>query len=191
MKRRSWPTTRWWVRPPDWFLPVLVLFAILAIVTIALVYRDRLPTVETLGYPAIFIVSVFGSATILFPVPAILAVCAGGTLLNPLLSGVIGGTGLALGEGTAYLAGVVGSGLFRKNRWYGRLQPWVGRRGWMVVLVVSAIPNPIFDIVGMIAGAMRMPLWQFFGAVWVGKTVRSVGVAYGCSLGYDFFRTLG
>ena len=159
--------------------------------TIALAYRDRLPTVETLGYPAIFIVSALGSATILFPVPAILAVCAGGTLLNPLLSGVIGGTGLALGEGTAYLAGAVGSGLLRENRWYGRLRPWVERRGWMVVLVVSAIPNPIFDIVGMIAGAMRMPLWQFFGAVWVGKTVRSVGVAYSCSLDYDFLCTLG
>ncbi len=53
----------------------------------------------------------------------------------------------------------------------------MGRRGWIVVLVVSAIPNPIFDIVRMIAGAMPMPLWQFFGAVWVGKTVRSVGVA--------------
>jgi hypothetical protein len=122
MKRRSWPTTRWWVRPPNWFLYVLILFAILAI---ALVYRNRLPPVETLGYPAIFIVSVLGSATILFPVPAILAVCARGTLLNPLLSGVIGGTGLEVGESTAYLAGVVGSGLLRENRWYRRLRPWV------------------------------------------------------------------
>lgn len=95
----------------------------MAIMTIALVYRDRLPTIETLGYPAIFIVSVLGSTTILFPVPDILAVCAGGTLLNPLLSGVIGGTGLALGEGTAYLASVVGSEFFRENQWYRRLRP--------------------------------------------------------------------
>lgn len=191
MRRRVWPTTRWWRRTPKWFLPALVLLAVLAIMTIALVYRDRLPTVETLGYPAIFIVSVLGTATLFLPVPAILAVCAGGTLLNPLLSGVIGGTGQALGEGTGYLAGVAGSGLLRENRWYGRLRPWVERRGWMVVLVVAAIPNPVFDVVGMIAGAMRMPLWQFLGAVWVGKTVRSVGVAYGCSLGYDFLRELG
>ncbi len=191
MRRRLWPATRWWNRAPERFRPALVLFAVMVIVTIALVYRDRLPSVETLGYPAIFIVSVVGSATLLLPVPAILAVCAGGTLLNPLLSGVIGGTGQALGEGTGYLAGVVGSGLLRENRWYGRLRLWVERRGWMVVLVVAAIPNPLFDIVGMLAGAMRMPLWQFFGAVWVGKTVRSVGVAYGCALGYDFLRTLG
>lgn len=191
MRRRPWPTTQWWSRTPNRFLPVLVLFAVLAVMAIALVYRDRLPTVETLGYPAIFIVSALGSATIFFPVPAILAVCAGGTLLNPLLSGVIGGTGLALGEGTAYLAGVAGSGFLKESRWYGRLRLWVERRGWMVVLVVAMIPNPLFDIVGMIAGAMRMPLWQFFGAVWVGKTVRSVGVAYGCALGYDFLRALG
>lgn len=191
MRRRPWTETQWWRRTPNRFLPVLALLAVLAIVTIALVYRDRLPTVETLGYPAIFIVSVLGTATLFLPIPAILAVCVGGTLLNPLLSGVIGGTGQALGEGTGYLAGVVGSGLLKENRWYERLRPWVERRGWMVILVVAMIPNPLFDIVGMIAGAMRMPLWQFFGAVWVGKTVRSVGVAYGCALGYDFLRTLG
>ena len=191
MRRLAWSATRLWDRIPARIRPVLVLLAILAIMTIALVYRDRLPTVETLGYPAIFIVSVLGSATIFFPVPAIIAVCAGGTLLNPLLSGLIGGTGMALGEGTAYLAGAAGSGLLKDNRWYGRLRPWVERRGWIVVLVIATVPNPIFDVVGVIAGAMRMPLWQFFGAVWIGKTARSVGLAYGCALGYDFLRALG
>lgn len=191
MRRLAWSATRLWDRIPARIRPVLVLLAILAIMTIALVYRDRLPTVETLGYPAIFIVSVLGSATIFFPVPAIIAVCAGGTLLNPLLSGLIGGTGMALGEGTAYLAGAAGSGLLKDNRWYGRLRPWVERRGWIVVLVIATVPNPIFDVVGVIAGAMRMPLWQFFGAVWIGKTARSVGLAYGCAFGYDFLRALG
>lgn len=191
MRRLAWSAIRLWDRIPERIRPVLILLAILAIMTIALVYRDRLPTVETLGYPAIFIVSVLGSATIFFPVPAIIAVCAGGTLLNPLLSGLIGGTGMALGEGTAYLAGAAGSGLLKDNRWYGRLRPWVERRGWIVVLVIATVPNPIFDVVGVIAGAMRMPLWQFFGAVWIGKTARSVGLAYGCALGYDFLRALG
>ena len=191
MRRLAWSATRLWDRIPERIRPVLILLAILAIMTIALVYRDRLPTVETLGYPAIFIVSVLGSATIFFPVPAIIAVCAGGTLLNPLLSGLIGGTGMALGEGTAYLAGAAGSGLLKDNRWYGRLRPWVERRGWIVVLVIATVPNPIFDVVGVIAGAMRMPLWQFFGAVWIGKTARSVGLAYGCAFGYDFLRALG
>ena len=191
MRRLAWSATRLWDRIPARIRPVLVLLAILAIMTIALVYRDRLPTVETLGYPAIFIVSFLGSATIFFPLPAIIAVCAGGTLLNPLLSGLIGGTGMALGEGTAYLAGAAGSGLLKDNRWYGRLRPWVERRGWIVVLVIATVPNPIFDVVGVIAGAMRMPLWQFFGAVWIGKTARSVGLAYGCALGYDFLRALG
>ncbi len=191
MRRLLRSSTLWLSRTPGWFPLVLVLLGILAIAAVALVYQDRLPTVEALGYPAIFIVSVLGTATLFVPVPAILVVCVGGTLLNPLLSGVIGGTGQALGEGTGYLAGVAGSGLLKENRWSERLRPWVERRGWMVILVVAAIPNPFFDIVGMIAGVMRIPLWQFFGAVWVGKTVRSVGVAYSCALGYDFLRALG
>lgn len=185
--------------PPGWLrwlglserrASVLVLILVAVFMVLAYVLRDRVPGVETLGYPAVFLVSVIGSATLLFPVPAILAVCTGGILLNPLLAGVTGGTGQALGEMTGYLAGVGGQGLITKSRLYRRIQPVMQKRGWIAVLVFALIPNPLFDIIGLAAGASRMPVWKFLAAATVGKTIRSVAFAYGCTYGYEFFRVL-
>ena len=187
------PTTPGWLRRlglSERHASVLVLVLVAIILVIAFVLRDRVPGVETLGYPAVFLVSLIGSATLLFPVPAILAVCTGGILLNPLLVGITGGPGQALGEMTGYLAGMGGQGLITKNRLYRRVQPVMQKRGWIAVLVFALIPNPLFDIIGLAAGASRMPVWKFLAAATVGKTIRSVTVAYGCNYGYDFFLVL-
>ena len=187
------PTTPGWLRRlglSERHARVLVLVLVAVILVIAFVLRDRVPGVETLGYPAVFLVSLIGSATLLFPVPAILAVCTGGILLNPLLVGIAGGPGQALGEITGYLAGMGGQGLITKNRLYRRVQPVIQKRGWIAVLVFALIPNPLFDIIGLAAGASRMPVWKFLAAATVGKTIRSITVAYGCNYGYDFFLVL-
>jgi len=34
------------------------------------------------------------------------------------------------------------------------------------------IPNPFFDAVGIIAGALRLPLWVFLVACFLGKAIR-------------------
>ena len=145
---------------------------------------------ETLGYPAVFLVSVIGSATLLFPVPALLVVCTGGLLLNPLLVGMTGGTGQALGEMTGYLAGFGGQGLMTQNRIFTRVQPWMQKRGWIVVVVFAIIANPIFDFIGLAAGTSRMPVWKFLAAATLGKTIRSVALAYRCNNGYDLFQVM-
>ena len=187
------PTTPGWLR---WLglseRPASVLVLVLVVVVMVLAYalRDRLPGVETLGYPAVFLVSLVGNATLLFPVPALLVVCTGGLLLNPLLVGMTGGTGQALGEMTGYLAGFGGQGLMTQNRIFTRVQPWMQKRGWIVVVVFAIIPNPIFDFIGLAAGASRMPVWKFLAAATVGKTIRSVALAYGCNYGYDLFQVL-
>jgi membrane protein DedA with SNARE-associated domain len=51
------------------------------------------------------------------------------------------------------------------------------RHGSITMFVFSAIPNPVFDVAGTIAGAARMPAWKFFLSVWAGKTVKDILVA--------------
>ena len=151
------PTTPGWLR---WLglserrASVLILILVAVFMVLAYVLRDRVPGVETLGYPAVFLVSLIGSATLLFPVPAILAVCTGGILLNPLLVGVTGGVGQALGEMTGYLAGIGGQGLITKNRLYARVQPVMQKRGWIAVFVFALIPNPLFDFIDRRSNSM-------------------------------------
>ena len=180
--------------PPVWmrlssiagpWLSVMMLALSAAIIIAAFLLSDRVPGVESLGYPAVFLVSLFGNATLIVPVPAIAVVCTGGTILNPLLVGILGGTGQALGEMTGYIAGFGGQGFFQKGRYYQRINNWVERRGWVAIVILGLIPNPIFDIAGLAAGALRMPAWKFLAAAAAGKTIRAIAIAYGCAWGID------
>ena len=179
------------LRPPQRILRLLALLAALLAVVLVVLVRDSLPSAESAGYPAIFILSFMSSASVLVPLPGIAAVCVGGTVLVPLLVGIISGVGEALGETTGYLAGYSGRAIVEHDRRYQRIQPWMQRRGWLLLFLFSSIPNPLFDVVGLAAGVARIPLWQFYGSVAAGKILKSTVVAYGCRLGYDFFRMLG
>ena len=180
--------------PPVWmrlsavagpWMSVMMLALSVAIIIAAFLLSDRIPGVESLGYPAVFLISLFGNATLIVPVPAFAVVCTGGTILNPLLVGILGGTGQALGEMTGYIAGYGGQGFFQKGRYYQRINSWVARRGWVAIVLLGVIPNPIFDFAGLAAGALRMPAWKFLAAATVGKTIRAIIIAYGCAYGID------
>jgi uncharacterized membrane protein YdjX (TVP38/TMEM64 family) len=70
-----------------------------------------------------------------------------------------------------------------KNVIYTRIEGWVKRWGWIAVFLLSIFPF-LFDVVGIIAGAMRMPVWRFFVACWLGRTIIYVVVASLASLGF-------
>lgn len=192
MSQHGPATRRGWrrIHIPERYLRRLALVAVVLVIVLVFVLRNRLRALETVAYPTIFFFSLLASASVVVPVPGILSVCSGGVLLNPFFVGLVAGTAEGLGEITGYLAGFSGRGVLRNSRAYQRIQPWMQRRGWVVVIVFAAVPNPLFDVVGLVAGAARIPVWQFLGAAWAGKTVKSVAVAYGCAFGYDFFRLL-
>ena len=94
---------------------------------------------------------------------------------------------MTLAESTAYLAGAVGRGVAeerpmpltgRFGRWLRRAAGWVdwlmARYGFVTLLVLSAIPNPLFEFAGITAGAVRMNFWRFLLAVAIGKTTRVI-----------------
>ena len=166
------------------------LLALLAVILIAVgifLFQDRLRDAGSAAYPAIFLLALASNATLIIPVPGFLAVCAAATTLSPFLVGLLAGAGWTLGETTGYLAGYSGRGILERNRLYRRIQPWMNRRGWIVLFLFAVTPNPAFDLAGIAAGAARIPLWQFYSSVGAGKTIRAVGLAYACSHGYDLF----
>jgi membrane protein DedA with SNARE-associated domain len=48
------------------------------------------------------------------------------------------------------------------------------RHGSVTVFVLSAIPNPLFDLAGITAGMLRFPVWRFLVACFLGKTVKGI-----------------
>ena len=52
------------------------------------------------------------------------------------------------------------------------------RRGFLTLFVLSAIPNPLFDLAGISAGVLHYPVARFLLACWLGKTIKALALAY-------------
>ncbi len=158
---------------------------------------------RTFGYTGVFVANLASTATVFVPVPGLTAagqalIVQQGGILNPVAVGLLGGTGMAVGEVTAYAAGTVGSEVARE----GHLQPprlvrplvqrvirWIDwlmeHYGFATLLVLSAVPNPAFELAGLTAGAVRMNFWRFMVAVLIGKNARGLLLAFLGAHGLD------
>ena len=148
---------------------------------------DILDELSAYGYLGAFVISIIFNGTVLFPVGNVAVIASlGATLPLPLLVGVAGGGGAAIGELTGYVLGRSGRGLLARNAMYGRLEVWVKRYGWLAVFFLSLFPL-VFDVVGIIAGALKMPWWRFMLACFAGRSVFYAMVAY---LGAIWFKDI-
>ena len=175
-----------WIRKR--LVPLASLLAALAIViTVGYIYLRNphfFDNLKAYGYLGVFIISVILNATIIIPVSNMTVIMAlGATMPLPYLVGLVGGLGAGIGEMTGYVAGRSGRDLLARNKIYQRVEGWVKRWGWIAVFILSLFPF-VFDVVGIIAGAMRMPVWKFFVACWLGRTISYVTVAYLASVGF-------
>ena len=141
------------------------------------IFRRQLLALAGFGYAGLFVVGLVGSATIILPMPGLVLAFATGASLSPLFSGLAYGTGAALGELTGYLAGFGGSGVIENRAGYDRIHGWMKQWGAWVIFALCIIPNPAFDIVGIAAGALRVPVWQFLAAAWAGNVIKATLVA--------------
>ncbi|HOS53294.1 MAG TPA: VTT domain-containing protein, partial [Anaerolineaceae bacterium] len=130
------------------FVRVLVLLAVITLTIFLILNRDRVQELEALGYPGIFLISLFSNATLILPVPGVLFTSAMGAVFNPYWVALAAGCGAALGELTGYVAGFSGQGIIENKQWYARVTEWMKKFGGLTVLLLAFIPNPIFDIAG-------------------------------------------
>lgn len=157
---------------------VLELAAILlisaAVTATIVLFQDRLRDLGRFGYPGVFLVSFLSNATVIFPAPGLAFTFAMGSVLNPWLVGAVAGVGETCGEVVGFLAGQAGRRVVANERSYAKLEGFTRRYGLLAVFALAAIPVGLFDLVGVIAGAMRMPWWRFFAAAWAGKTLKTI-----------------
>jgi membrane protein DedA with SNARE-associated domain len=149
-----------------------------------------------LGYAGIFLANLASTATLFIPVPGLTAaaqalIISSGDVLSPFWVGIAGGLGMALGEVTAYVAGMAAAFIAQEEeiRPPRRLQPIIDRiiRGvdWLMahygmptLFILSAVPNPLFEVAGWTAGATRFSFWRFMASVTPGKCLRGILLAY-------------
>lgn len=168
---------RLWSAHRPAILRVVALVAVVAISATIIAFRDRLAMLGAFGYPGLFLINFFSSATVVLPMPGLALAFAAGATLNPWLVGLAMGTGAAVGELTGYLAGYGGQGLIENNPTCQRVQRWMHRYGLWVLFVMAAIPNPFFDVAGMVSGILRIPVYRFFVACWAGNVTKATVIA--------------
>lgn len=160
---------------------ILRVFAVMSVVAVSVLVfsiRDRVSNFSIYGYPGIFLISLLSNSTVILPAPGIAVVFAMGGVFNPLGVAVAAGTGGAIGELSGYLAGYGGQAVLEKTKVYSRVQPWVKKWGGWAVLIIAAIPNPFFDMAGIAAGSLKMPVWKFFLNCWIGQLIKMAAFAF-------------
>mgnify|MGYP005814447613 CR=1 FL=1 len=160
------------------FLRVGIVILVVAITVLILLYRDKISQIGAYGYPGIFVLSIFANATVIFPVPGVLITTVMGTVFNPFWVAVAAGSGAALGETSGYLLGFSGQAVIPDTPRYKRLVEWMKKYGDITILVLAAIPNPAFDVAGMISGALKMPYFRFLLFTCLGKILKMLVFAY-------------
>lgn len=128
------------------------------------------------GYVGAFLISLVASATIILPAPGIAVVIAMSAALDPILLGIVAGVGSAIGELSGYVAGAGGRALVPEDRrgQMERLHALTNRYGVLVLGVLAAIPLPLFDFAGIVAGVLRINIAAFIAAVSVGKSIKYI-----------------
>lgn len=139
------------------------------------------PLFQSLGYVGVFLLTMTCSATLFLPVPAWGAVTVAGGYLHPILLGLVAGAGAATGELTGYLAGRGGRLVLGEQAEgiIGRISRLMNRHGFLTLFLLSAIPNPFFDVAGLTAGSLRYSPVRYWLAVALGKSVVYVSLALG------------
>lgn len=157
----------------------LALIFVIVLTIVLFLNRENIQYLERFGYVGIFLASLLTNASLILPVPGVLITSAMGAVFNPLFVALAAGGGATLGEISGYLAGFSGQTIIERAKWHEKLENWMQKYGDWTILVMAFIPNPAFDVVGIMAGAMKIPLHRFLFFCFIGKVLKMLVFAYG------------
>ena len=179
------PTTR------TRLLQALVFAAVIGLTIFIYSLGDNLLALRAFGLPGLFIITFLANATIVLPAPGLLVVMAfAGSELPWWSVGLVAGVGATLGELSGYLAGASGRAIVPDQRLYNRLEEAMRRYGPLTITLLAFIPSPIFDLAGVIAGALKMPWYLFLLWCFLGKLPKMLLVAYAGEYSVDWLKQL-
>ena len=138
-----------------------------------ILYREQIQQMAPLGYLGVAIACAISNISILLPSSSTLIVVAAASSLNPILCILVGGLGTALGEQSSYICGRIGRRGFDDGGNKGKsILKWMQKHDFLTVFIFAFLPLPVFDVVGIAAGALRMNWIKFLLSAFLGKTLK-------------------
>lgn len=141
------------------------------------------------AYLIVFVATLLSSSTIIIPAPGALIMLAAAAKWNPAIVAVVGSVGGTLGELTGYYAGhLVRKAIITEHaERYNQAVGWMNRYGLRAVFFFALVPILLFDLVGLVAGTLKLPVGKFLAACWAGRLPRSF---FECYIGGGLFHLL-
>lgn len=140
------------------------------------VFRDYFKEAISLGLLGIFIANFVSSATFFVSAPAFLTIITGGGLYSPILVAVVAAVGACLGDMLGFAFGHSGRRLTRKkldrHKTVRFLEKHFHRHGALIIFILAIVPNPFFDVAGILAGMVNYPPLKFFAIMLIGRFIR-------------------
>lgn len=161
---------------------ILAVLVVIGITIGAYLLRNQVEKFAVFGYPGIFLIVLISYATILVPVPGLAFVFSISGVFHPIGVAIAAALGGTLGELTGYLAGFSGRAIIENWKRYNNITKWVQKYGGPAIMILAALPNPFFDLVGVVAGALKMPVYKFLLWVLPGQLIKMLYIAYAGSL---------
>lgn len=167
-------------------LRVVALVLVIGVTALIGFNEERMETIAAFGYGGALLVMLLSNATLVLPAPGLVFIFALGSTLNPIGVGFFAAIGATLGEITGYAAGYSGLGVLEDTPLANRVKQWMTRNGTLTIFALSTIPNPVFDIAGILSGTGRVPIRKFLGITFLGKLTQctAIAVAGSMSLGW-------
>lgn len=140
------------------------------------IFKNFFRHAMSLGLIGLFLINFASNATFFMPTPALIGVVSAGNLYPPLLVAIASSLGATAGDTINFLFGLSGRHLINhklaKNKWFIFLEKKFKKHGNWLLFLFAFVPNPIFDIAGLIAGIFKFSLFRFFILVFVGRFIR-------------------
>jgi len=167
------------------FIQILMVVLVLVVAVILFVYRDWVSELGNYGYLGVFLISLTSSATIILPMPSMLLIFSFGAASNPVLVGLISAIGGTIGEATGYILGRSGRGLMPNKEIFIRTERWIRKWGTTAIFIFALVPPLPIDIIGIVVGTLRFPVWKFFLACFFGKAILYTCMAFAGAWGWE------
>jgi uncharacterized membrane protein YdjX (TVP38/TMEM64 family) len=163
-------------------LRIVTFLFVVGIVVLIFIFREQVRHLSQLGYLGAFLIALIANATIILPVPGVWVIFAMGAIFNPFLLAIFAGLGAATGELFGYLLGFSGQGLAQRSRIYDQIYAYINshmRSIDLIIFVMAAIPNPFFDLAGIAAGTLKVPIWRFYIFCALGSILKMLAFSFG------------
>jgi uncharacterized membrane protein YdjX (TVP38/TMEM64 family) len=155
------------------------------------------------GYLGLFLMTFVTGSPPPVPVPYMILIPTFGAILPPAMVGLISGVGLTTGAALLYLTGRGGRRMFpvldildpTSEAYSARIAKFMkklripevselkGRRGFVIIVIASALPNPFFAPMVISMGVIKYQFYRFFLACLAGETAKAMVLAYLGNLG--------